>query len=535
MRGRKSKITIPPCSIEFQPKAEYGTAARFAWILGSFAAIYLLSWPVVFSLDLWILKDRGSFLNLDYLLDQHLQLGVDTYYAYGLLPVSIQHWLFVLFGRGYWPLLGCAVATMVLIALFCALLLRYLPSEPIWLVAMLAMSRIVNPVNPNLPYSLVQLSLLFALLFVLLGRLDISLAISAIGCWSVPSLPLVMTALLTAFLFLDWLIKPSRSARSLLRALAPGVLTYLALAFLLACQFGWSSVLATATPLAGMSYYKQATFAYGQGLMQFLHPWGYSGLRYAVYILFTPVSWWVMSTLSLSVFAILAARRMVIRRALDQRDTAIILCALIQAVFAGAAYGSPHQHYIFDPVLVVGMLLGLSALPKRITRKFMVTLFLALGIAGQATLVRTTWQSWKQIKSPTATANLYADAGWVAEWKNILELSARQNVLLFSYSTGAHHYFPAIHSPDVWTLQEGQLNPADKVRVKEQIDNADVVVLDLISPTTVADTDADIQRNLHSLCLTQSTTYFQLWRRRSSEHANLSCITDPRKIVYSEE
>jgi hypothetical protein len=530
MRDRKSTIGIPPYSIEFVPKAEAGTAARFAWILGSFAAIYLLSWPIVFSLDLWILKDRGSFLNLDYLLDHHLRLGVDTFYSYGLLPVSIQHWLFLLFGRGYWPLLGCAVATMILMALFCALFLRYLPCEPIWLVAMLAMSRIVNPVNPNLPYSLVQLSLLFALLFVLLGRLDISLAISAIGCWSVPSLPLVMTALLAAFIFFDWLIKPSRSPRSLLRAFAPGVLTYLALAFLLACQFGWSSVLATATPLAGMGFYKQINYAAGQGLMEFLYPWGYSGLRYIAYILFTPVGWWVMSTLSLSVFAILSARRMVIRRALHQRDTAIILCALIQIVFACAAYGSPHQHYIFDPVLVVGMLLGLSVLPKRITRKVMVTLFLALGIAGQANLVRTTLQSWKQIKSPAATANLYADAGWVAEWKNILELSAHQNVLLFSYSTGAHHYFPAIHSPDVWTLQEGQLNPADMVRVKEQIDNADVVVLDLTSPTTVADTDVGIQQHLHSLCLTQSTTYFQLWQRPASYSASLTCIANPRQV-----
>ena len=51
---------------------------RVASILGMFAAIYLLSWPVVFSLDLWILKDRGSFLNLDYLLDQHLRLGAGS-------------------------------------------------------------------------------------------------------------------------------------------------------------------------------------------------------------------------------------------------------------------------------------------------------------------------------------------------------------------------------------------------------------------------------------------------------------------------
>jgi hypothetical protein len=529
MLNREDRIGIPANPMNGPRMAEHRAAAHFAIFLGAFAAIYLFSWPILFSLDLWILKDRGSFLNLDYLIDQHLRLGVDTFYSYGLLPVFIQHWLFVLFGRGYWPLIGCAVATMVLMALFCALFLRSLPREPIWLVAILVMSRIVNPVNPNLPYSLVQLSLLFALLFVLLGRLDISLAISAIGCWSVPSLPLVMTALLTAFLFLDWLIRPSSSVRSLLRALAPGVLTYLALAFLLACQFGWSSVLATATPLAGMGFYKQINYAAGQGLMEFLHPWGYSGLHYIAYILFTPVSWWVMSTISLTVFAILAARRMVIRQALDQRDTAIVLCALIQAVFACVAYGSPHQHYIFDPVLVVGMLLGLSALPQRITRKVMVALFLVLGVAGQATLARTTLQSWKQIKSPTATANLYADAGWVAEWKNILELSAHQNVLLFSYSTGAHHYFPAIHSPDIWTLQEGQLNPADMARVKEQIDNANIVVLDLTSPTTVVDMDVDIQRHLHSLCLMQSTTYFQLWRRRSSEHANISCIADPRK------
>jgi hypothetical protein len=529
MRDREGRIGISPDPIEFPRRAEHRTAAHFALILGSFAAIYLLSWPLVFSLDLWILKDRGSFLNLDYLLDRHLRLGVDTFYSYGLLPVSIQHWLFVVFGRGYWPLLGCAVATMVLMALFCALFLRYLPREPMWLVAMLAMSRILNPVNPNLPYSLVQLSLLFALLFVLLGRLDISLAISAIGCWSVPSLPLVMTAALVAFLSLDWLIKPPRSISSLLRSLAPGVFTYLALAILLAWQFGWASVLATATPLAGMGFYKQIGFGSGQALMQFLHPWGYSFRFYIAYSLFTPVSWWVVSTLSVTVFAILAARRMAIRRALDRRDVAIVLCALIQGVFVCVAYGSPHQHYVFDPILVTGMLLGLSAMPKGIARNVLVTLFLGLGIAGQATLAHAVLQGWKEIKSPSATANLYADAGWVAEWKTILDISKHENLLLFSYSTGAHHYFPSIHSPSIWTLQEGQLLPADKSRVMEELDDADVIVLDLTSPTSLVDMDAEIQRHLSSLCLTESTNYFQIWRRRLPESANLPCIANPRR------
>jgi hypothetical protein len=234
-----------------------------------------------------------------------------------------------------------------------------------------------------------------------------------------------------------------------------------------------------------------------------------------------------MSTISLTIFAILAVRRMVIRRALDRRDMVIVLCGLIQDVFVCVAYGSPHQHYIFDPILVVGMLLGLSALQTGTTRKVLLTLFLALGIAGQATLARAVLQGWKQIKSPTATVNLYADSDWVTEWQKILELSAHRSLLLFSYSTGAHHYFPSIHSPDIWTLQRGQLLPADKIRVMEQLDNADVVVLDLTSPTYLVDLDKDIQRRLYSLCLTQSTSYFQVWRR-SPESPDLPCIMNPR-------
>jgi hypothetical protein len=218
-----------------------------------------------------------------------------------------------------------------------------------------------------------------------------------------------------------------------------------------------------------------------------------------------------------------------IRRALNPRDMTIVLCALIQAVFVSVAYGAPHQHYLFDPILVVGVLLGLSVLSKGIARKVLLTLFLGLGIAGQATRARAVWQSWKEIKSPTATASLYANAGWVAEWKNILELSTRENLLFLSYSTGAHHYFPTIHSPDVWTLQEGQLLPADKARVMEQLDHADVVVLDLTSPTDLVDKDADFRRSLDLLCLTQSTTYFQIWWRRSQKPANLPCIANPRR------
>jgi hypothetical protein len=38
------------------------------------------------------------------------------------------------------------------------------------------------------------------------------------------------------------------------------------------------------------------------------------------------------------------------------------------------------------------------------------------------------------------------------------------------------------------------------------------------------DMDADIQRHFSSLCLTQSTAYFKVWRRRSPGTLDFKCI-----------
>lgn len=496
--------------------AKEGTLRHFITILGAFVLIDLLSWPILFSLNLWILGDRGSFLNLDYLSRQHLRLGVDVYYAYGLLPVSIQHWLFALFGMGYWPLVGCAFAALILMALFWALYLRHFPQETIWFLALLATCRIIDWVNPNFPYSLVQLSILFALLFVLLGRLEIGLAISALGAWSVPSLSLVLMALLAFCIVLDWRLKPNRSVLQLVRSLAPGIATYIMVAVLLAIEFGWRSVLATATPIAGMHFY--AAMHYGtlnSSLIQFVHPPYHSSFYYIVYSLCTPVAWWVFSVLSLSVFGVLAVRRMWQDRALNNRDVVIAVCAIVHGVFVCFAYGAQHQHYIFDPLLVAGMLLGLSALPKGKMRLAFLSAYICLAIIGQADFARQTLSAWKDVRSPDLTSNLYAKADWVSEWKRILDLSKAENLFLLSYSTGVHDYFPTVHSADAWFLNPGELTSADKNRLMQKLQRADVVAFDLSSPTALVDRDPDIQRYLRSLCLRQSTKYFQVWWRPS--------------------
>jgi hypothetical protein len=123
---------------------EQGHAPRritgFLIILASFIALDLLSWPIFFSYYLFVFADRSNFLNLDYLLDQHLRLGVDTFYQYGLIPVFVQHLLFLLFGRGYRPLIGCTVAVLILTAVFWAEFVRCISNRWLSIAAVIAIS-----------------------------------------------------------------------------------------------------------------------------------------------------------------------------------------------------------------------------------------------------------------------------------------------------------------------------------------------------------------------------------------------------------
>lgn len=480
---------------------------HFFLILTEFLFIYALSWPIVFSLDLWVFKDRGSLLNLDYLLEKHFRLGVDTYYAYGLLPVLLQHLLFAAFGRGDWPMIGCAVVALVLVAAFCALFLRYLPEQKIWGLIFIAISPIFLWVNPNLPNSLLQLSILFALLFVLERRLDIALAVAAVGCVSVPSLSLVLTALLLVLIVLDWWITTNHSPAYLVRQLAPGVSTYVLVTLVLTIIYGYQSVLATALPIQGIEHYKAMHY----GVWNFLHPAGESLQNKIGYTLGTRVAWWATSTVVLLVLGALAAGKMVRQRALDPRNTFIALCAILQGVFAFLAYGSHGQHVIYDPVLAAGMLIGLSTLPSGVFRRSLLVMFVGLGIVSHSSQTYKTWLAWKTTRPyVVGGSTFYAKPAWIAEWSNIVELSARRKLLLLSYGTGVHHYFPSVQTVDAWFLQPGQLFPADEQRLLSKLDAAEVVVEDLSGPTVFIDTDEHVQGRLKSLCHPESMANFRL-------------------------
>ena len=66
----------------------------------------------------------------------------------------------------------------------------------------------------------------------------------------------------------------------------------------------------------------------------------------------------------------------------------------------------------------------------------------------------------------------------VKDFSEIVELSKRTNLLLLTYATGVHHYFPTIDTAESWLIQWGQTLPPDRERLLAKLRTAEVVVED---------------------------------------------------------
>jgi hypothetical protein len=484
---------------------------RFLIILSSFCLLDLLSLPIFLSYDLWVFADRSNFLNLDHLLANHLRLGVDAFYSYGLLPVLIQHVLFGWFGRGYWPLVGCTVVVVIFLALFWSLFVGYLSNRWSYLLAVVVMSPILLWINPNFPYSLVQLSMLFALLFLLKGRADIALALSVVGCFSVPSLPLLLTGLLGLYIIADWWCNTDRQIGVLGRRLTPGIVTCVVLLVVLSAFFGFRSTLVTALPILGVKFY------YGSGkmdftdLMKFILPAGHSFKYYVAYYIGSPAGWWILCTIALVILGAVSAIVMLRNRKPDPRNAAVLFCALLQAFFVIVAYRGDQQHVLYDPITAAGMFVAISIFPVVRWRNLVLALFVCIGVLGQALEARHTLWAWKNTHRSPLTANLYAEPEYAPEMANVLNLAATHKVLIVSHASGVYNYYPPTKPIDSWYVMPPLMSRMDEDRVIEDIKNADVVVEDTTHIAWFVERNPRAASVLHSMCLTEISHNFQIW------------------------
>ena len=489
---------------------------RFLMLLASMVVMVLASWPTEFSFDLWVFKDRGNFLNFAYLLDRGFRPGVDTYYLYGLLPILLQDLMFDLFGRGAWPIISLHVCHLALMSGALTVIVRHTPKPMLWNLGAIALVPIIIWINPNLSYVLVQVSMLWALAMLLEKRYRLAVVIAAFGCWSVPSMPLVLAALLVLVLFGCWWLEGPRTVKRLIQLGYPGLLAYLGTGAVLTAYFGIDSVLATALPFQGASFYKAVNYGFLSSLKVFLYPGqtetrpNWSALRYFI---FDRATWWVLATVLLTVFGVRGLLTLWRTRQLEPKSLFVMLCAMLQIIFVLVAYGTPPQHIIYDPVLASGALLGLSMLAASRFHNGLITVFFAVTALSHGNQASYTLWLWKTTKPTPESAGFYSAEAFTSAWTEVVTLSKTRPVFLLSYATGVHHYFPTIDTADSWLIQWGQTLPPDRERLLAKLRTAEVVVEDVTGITTIFERDDDIKAELAKLCMFKMNPYFIYWSR----------------------
>jgi hypothetical protein len=411
-------------------------------------------------------------------------------------------------------MLGCTLLTVVLSAIFWAALLKHLPPQRRWLIAIVALSSIVLGVNYSWPYSLAVLSMMFALLCVLRERLDLALALSAVGCFCVPSLTLVLTALLAALIVRRWLLDPTRSIEKLVALLAPGVLTYAALAILLGSIYSFPSLIATALPLNGARFYKEIGYTGFDAFLTFLHPPGYTLKYYIAYYIGSSVTWFALCSLFLFGLTIYFLAQVLKGGRLSQTAMFVVLYSILQFVFIFVVYGSRGQHSIYEGLIAAATIIGISTLREPRHRNFALAVFLLTGILGETGTAYKTYTAWRTTFRSPQTFGLYADPVFVRELSEVVKISQNRKTLMLGYATGIHNYYPTLEDPEAWFLQTGQLFPNQKQAIVDQINQADVVVEVLSSPSAAVNADPNIQAALNAMQTTSPMISFRVRVRK---------------------
>lgn len=141
-------------------------------------------------------------------------------------------------------------------------------------------------------------------------------------------------------------------------------------------------------------------------------------------------------------------------------------------------------------------------------------LLAALAIAGQWGPFTVLRHSWKTLHPSEATVGLYATPADAALWGRVRELARREKVMVFSKTGGAFVVFPEMDSSRVWFLLRSTATPIEIDRVKEQLREADWLVLPYAGDQALYPRWPEFSEELEAFSPSDTGDSFQLWRRK---------------------
>ncbi len=453
------------------PLAEQHKPRHFwflALLLMTHAATFLAQLPTIYEFANFIFFDPGVTLRTDKLLAQGYIPTVDFGYPYSLLPLIAGRAFFALAGRtpAAYLLFMFLTEAAILVGLW------RLSKHSGWLIAafvIAAMPHAIIPVYVHLTHPLEAALIVHTIADLAAGRRARALALATACLFVKPSMAYVLGFLIIVLAIVH-LVRQRNDWKSFLTFLRPAIITGVMCVVISSAYFGLIPTISALIPINGAQSYKALGFGFfGNGRTFWLPKLG-STAQFAKYYSQTPAGFWIVCTLLIAVFGIISLLKL-LNNSTEKHETVAIV-AICHFVFLFTFFGWPGSWTYYSSLLVAGTALGLKTFRAR---PVLVAGLILIALAGNIERFQITTNAWKWMKRSPESAGLWAFQNQQEEWNHARALAGDRR--LFYFNNGcAELLYPNIDSPISFFLSPDQQAPVEFDRIRQQLDQAAVVV-----------------------------------------------------------
>ncbi|MDX2041142.1 MAG: hypothetical protein SF097_07830 [Acidobacteriota bacterium] len=439
-----------------------------AALLSLHAVTFLAQLPTIYEFANFVFFDPGVTLRTDKLIEQGFIPTVDFGYPYSLLPLML--------GRMFFALAGRTPAAYILFMFLAEAAILFglwrLAKQSGWLIAaflVAAMPHAIIPVYVHLTHPLEAAMIVHTIADLSVGRRARALALATVCLFVKPSMAYVLGFLILTLTIVQ-LIRRRESWKSFLVFLRSAIVSGISCLTISSAYFGIKPTISALIPINGAQSYKALGFGFfGNGKTFWLPKLG-NAAQFAKYYATTPAGFWIVCTLLLATFGIIALLKL-LNNPTDKHETVAIV-AICHFVFLFTFFGWPGSWTYYSSLLVAGVTLGLAAFR---VRPMLVAAMIVIALAGNIERYQITVNAWKWMQRSPESAGLWAFPDQCDEWNHARKLAGERRIFYFNNGC-AELLYPNIDSPVSFFLSPDQQSPLEYERIRQQLNQTSVVI-----------------------------------------------------------
>ncbi len=454
------------------PSTAQPTESKHYWILALLllvhAATFFIQLPTSYEFANFVFFDPGVTLRTDKLIAEGFRPTIDFGYPYSLLPLILGRIFFALAGRTPAAYIGFMflAEAVVLIGLW-RLAKQFGWRITVFLIA--AIPHAIIPVYVHLTHPLEAALIVHTIADLSSGRRARALALATVCLFVKPSMAYVLGFLILTLMVVQF-IRQRQNWTSFLLALRPAILAGTACLTISSAYFGLTPTASALIPINGAQSYKALGFGFfGNGKTFWLPKLG-GAAQFAKYYVTTPAGFWIVCTVLLAVFGVLALLRL--WNAPSDKHETVAIVAVCHFVFLFTFFGWPGSWTYYSSLLVAGTVLSLKTF--RI-RPVLIVVMIAIALAGNIERYQITVNAWYWMQRSPKSAGLWAFPDQRDEWNHARALAGEQRIFYFNNGC-AESLYPNVDSPVSFFLSPDQQSPLEYERIRQQLNQASVVI-----------------------------------------------------------